>query len=173
MVFLKRFHTFLQHRIKFFTHARRTGSHSLLFTSSGRQGNTAHAIHHQFTQQFASCQSGVSQGKEETIAHLHWWSFLAWFDAIGEGSFATVVAIRDKLRRGKRLENWELDYYRTHRAVVELRGVESAEEQAMSHPIKFLYIYKNIPHLFLLFLIIIPYICLSGNRQSFTTIKRE
>ena len=36
----------------------------------------------------------------------------------------------DKLRRGKRLENWELDYYRTHRAVVELRGVESAEEQA-------------------------------------------
>ena len=35
---LKRFHTFLQHRIKFFTHARRTGSHSLLFTSSGRQG---------------------------------------------------------------------------------------------------------------------------------------
>ncbi len=40
-----------------------------------------------------------------------------------------MVAIRDKLRRGKRLENWELDYYRTHRAVVELRGVESAEEQ--------------------------------------------
>lgn len=35
---------------------------------------------------------------------------------------ATVVAIRDKLRRGKRLENWELDYYRTHRAVVELRA---------------------------------------------------
>ena len=28
------------------------------------------------------------------------------------------------------LEHWELDYYRTHRAVVELRGVESAEEQA-------------------------------------------
>jgi len=44
-------------------------------------------------------------------------------------------------------------------------------EPAMSHPIKFLYIYKNIPHLFLLFLIIIPYICLSGNRQSFTTIR--
>ena len=64
------------------------------------------------------------------LPYLHWWSFLAWFDAIGEGSFATVVAIRDKLRRGKRLENWELDYYRTHRAVVELRGVESAEEQA-------------------------------------------
>ena len=44
-------------------------------------------------------------------------------DAIGEGSFATVVAMPvSKLRRGKRLENWELDYYRTHRAVVETAG---------------------------------------------------
>ena len=77
--------------------------------------------------------AGISKaaGRDvRTLPYLHWWSFLAWFDAIGEGSFATVVAIRDKLRRGKRLENWELDYYRTHRAVVELRGVESAEEQA-------------------------------------------
>ena len=70
------------------------------------------------------------KGQNVTLNVYNWWSFLAWFDAIGEGSFATVVAIRDKLRRGKRLENWELDYYRTHRAVVELRGVESAEEQA-------------------------------------------
>ena len=77
--------------------------------------------------------TGISKAAGQdvrTLPYLHWWSFLAWFDAIGEGSFATVVAIRDKLRRGKRLENWELDYYRTHRAVVELRGVESAEEQA-------------------------------------------
>ena len=77
--------------------------------------------------------AGISKAAGQdvrTLPYLHWWSFLAWFDAIGEGSFATVVAIRDKLRRGKRLENWELDYYRTHRAVVELRGVKSAEEQA-------------------------------------------
>ena len=69
--------------------------------------------------------AGISKAAGQdvrTLPYLHWWSFLAWFDAIGEGSFATVVAIRDKLRRGKRLENWELDYYRTHRAVVELRG---------------------------------------------------
>ena len=65
-----------------------------------------------------------------TLPYLHWWSFLALFDAIGEGSFATVVAIRDKLRRGRRLENWELDFYRTHRAMVELRAPETAEEQA-------------------------------------------
>lgn len=46
--------------------------------------------------------AGISKaaGRDvRTLPYLHWWSFLAWFDAIGEGSFATVVAIRDKLRR--------------------------------------------------------------------------
>lgn len=62
-----------------------------------------------------------------SLPYLHWWSFLACFDAIGQGSFATVVAIRDKLRRGKRLEAWELEFYRTHRAAVELRRPDTAE----------------------------------------------
>lgn len=47
--------------------------------------------------------AGIGRAAGAGCAHapyLHWWSFLALFDAIGEGSFATVVAIRDKLRRG-------------------------------------------------------------------------
>ena len=42
--------------------------------------------------------AGISKAAGQdvrTLPYLHWWSFLAWFDAIGEGSFATVVAIRD------------------------------------------------------------------------------
>ena len=76
--------------------------------------------------------AGISRAAGQdvrTLPYLHWWSFLAWFDAIGEGSFATVVAIRDKLRRGKRLENWELDFYRTHRAAVELRSPASPAQE--------------------------------------------
>lgn len=65
-----------------------------------------------------------------SLPYLHWWSFLACFDAIGQGSFATVVAIRDKLRRGKRLETWELEFYRTHRAAVELRRPDTDEADA-------------------------------------------
>ena len=77
--------------------------------------------------------AGISRAAGQdvrTLPYLHWWSFLAWFDAIGEGSFATVVAIRDKLRRGKRLENWELDFYRTHRAAVELHSPASPAQEA-------------------------------------------
>lgn len=64
------------------------------------------------------------------LPFVHWWSFLGWFSAIGEGPLATVVAIRDKLRRGKKLEAWELSYYRAHRDQVDLRPARSAAEQA-------------------------------------------
>ena len=64
------------------------------------------------------------------LPYLHWWSFLSAFDAIGEGSFATVVAIRDKLRRGKKLEGWELEFYRSHRAAVDLRPAPGDADEA-------------------------------------------
>ncbi len=67
--------------------------------------------------------AGVNRAAGQDVRampYLHWWSFLACFDAIGEGSLSTVVAIRDKLRRGKKLEPWELEFYRTHRGVVDL-----------------------------------------------------
>ena len=44
------------------------------------------------------------------LTYLHWWTFLSWFHAIGEGQLSTVVSIRDKLRRGKKLEQWEKEH---------------------------------------------------------------
>ena len=34
------------------------------------------------------------------LPFVHWWTFLAWFHGIGQGQLSTVVAIRDKLRKG-------------------------------------------------------------------------
>ena len=76
--------------------------------------------------------AGISKAAGQdvrTLPYLHWWSFLSAFDAIGDGTFATVVAIRDKLRRGKKLEPWELDFYRTHRAAVDLRPAPDPEAE--------------------------------------------
>lgn len=84
-------------------------------------------------QDAALIAAGVSQvaGRDvRTLPYLHWWSFLTCFDAIGEGTLSTVVAIRDKLRRGKRLESWELEFYRAHRAEVDLRPALTADEAA-------------------------------------------
>lgn len=77
--------------------------------------------------------AGISRATGQDVRalpYLHWWSFLSWFDAIGEGTFATVVALRDKLRRGKKLESWELEFYRTHRAAVDLRPAADPDADA-------------------------------------------
>lgn len=70
------------------------------------------------------------------LPFLHWWTFLAWFGGIGEGQLSTRVSIRDKLRRGKKLEKWEQEYYRDHRAEVELERRYSAEELAEQERLK-------------------------------------
>lgn len=61
---------------------------------------------------------------------LHWWTFLGWFHAIGQGQLATLVSIRDKLRRGQKLESWEQDFYRQNKAAVDLKPHRTAEEEA-------------------------------------------
>ena len=59
---------------------------------------------------------------------LHWWTFLSWFHAIGEGQLSTLVSIREKLSRGKKLESWEKEFYGQNRQKVELRKKYSASE---------------------------------------------
>lgn len=62
------------------------------------------------------------------VQYLHWWTFLAYFHAIGEGQLSQLVAIRDKLRRGKRLEKWEQTFYQDNRERVELKRKLSSQE---------------------------------------------
>lgn len=70
------------------------------------------------------------------LSFLHWWTFLSWFHAIGEGQLSTVVAIRSKLARGKKLEKWEKDFYREHKSRVDLRTRYSRQELAEKEELK-------------------------------------
>ncbi len=70
------------------------------------------------------------------LEHLHWWTFLSWFNAVGEGQLSMLVGIRQKLRKGKKLEKWEQDYYRANRARVDLKRQYSAEERAERERLK-------------------------------------
>lgn len=62
------------------------------------------------------------------LPFLHWWTFLSWFHAIGEGQLSTVISIRSKLSRGKKLDGWEKDFYREHKSRVELKNRYSRQE---------------------------------------------
>lgn len=70
-------------------------------------------------------------GREiRSLPYLHWWTFLSWFHAIGEGQLSTLVSIRDKLARGKKLEGWEKEFYRENKKRVDLPKKYSARELA-------------------------------------------
>ncbi len=62
--------------------------------------------------------------------YLHWWTFLSFFHGIREGRLSALVAIRDKLSRGKKLEPHEQAYYRAHKDKIRLRPPESPADTA-------------------------------------------
>lgn len=63
--------------------------------------------------------------------YMHWWTFLGLFMEIGESTFATVVGLRDKKKRRKKLENWEQEFYKNNKSLVDLKvkQIERSEEE--------------------------------------------
>lgn len=66
-----------------------------------------------------------------SVKYMHWWTFFGYYMEIGECMLSTVVSIRDKKRRGKRLEKWEQEFYRNNKHIVDLRAkkAERSEEE--------------------------------------------
>ena len=62
------------------------------------------------------------------LPFVHWWTFLSWFHGIGPGQLSTVVSIRDKLRKGQKLESWEAEFYRENPGLVKLPPRLTREE---------------------------------------------
>ena len=63
------------------------------------------------------------------LEHVHWWTFLSWFHAMAPGQLSTIVSIRDKLRRGKKLEDWEREFYRENKDLVDRQPPETRAER--------------------------------------------
>lgn len=69
-------------------------------------------------------------GKEtRELDYLHWWTFLGYFNEVGEGTFSFVVGIRHKLNRGKKLEKHEKEFLMQNKNLVKLRKPKTKEEQ--------------------------------------------
>lgn len=64
-----------------------------------------------------------------SVPYLHWWSFLGLFGEIGEGLLSTVLSIRQKKAKGKKLEKWESEFLREHKDTVLLKKKYTKEEQ--------------------------------------------
>ena len=72
----------------------------------------------------------VAGYETRSVEYLHWWSFMGFFMEVGDGLFSTVVGIRQKKAKGKKLEKWEQEFYRNNKRLVDLEKRYTEEEQA-------------------------------------------
>lgn len=66
------------------------------------------------------------------VEYMHWWTFFGYYMEIGESTFSTIISIRDKKRRGKKMDKWEQEFYRNNIKIVDLKRKKverSAEEK--------------------------------------------
>ena len=73
-------------------------------------------------------------GKEiRAMQYLHWWTFLGAYMEIGESLFSQILSVRMKKAKGKKLEKWEMEFYRNNKELIDLKQTvkkRSAEEEA-------------------------------------------
>ena len=70
----------------------------------------------------------VAGFETRSVKFLHWWTFLGYFNEIGEGLFSQVLHIRNKKSRGKKLEKWENEFLCNNRNLVKIRKKYTKEE---------------------------------------------
>ena len=62
--------------------------------------------------------------------YLHWWDFIGAFQNIGEGLFASVVNIRSKRAKGKKLDKAEREFARENADLIGTVNRFTPEEEA-------------------------------------------
>lgn len=70
-------------------------------------------------------------GREvRAVEYLHWWTFMGYFMEISEGVFSSVLNLRRKKARGKKLEKNEREFWAANKDICVLRPRLTEEEQA-------------------------------------------
>lgn len=81
-------------------------------------------------QMIFSAVNKVAGRETRELEYLHWWTFLGYFNEVGEGTFSFIVGIRHKLNKGKKLEKHEKEFLSHNKELVLMKKPLTKEEQA-------------------------------------------
>lgn len=81
-------------------------------------------------QMIFSAVNKVAGTETREAAYIHWWTFLGYFNEIGEGNFSYIVGIRHKLNEHKKLDKQEHEFYKNNTELVKLEPPKTKEELA-------------------------------------------
>lgn len=71
----------------------------------------------------------VANKETRECKYIHWWTWLGYFTEVGEGLFSTVVNIRQKKSRGKKLSKEEQEFYTRNKDLIDIRNKYTQEEK--------------------------------------------
>jgi hypothetical protein len=80
-------------------------------------------------QMIFSAVNKVAGRETRELEYLHWWTFLGYFNEVGEGTFSFIVGIRNKLNKGKKLEKHEKEFLSHNKELVLMKKPKTKEEQ--------------------------------------------
>lgn len=70
-----------------------------------------------------------------SVAYMHWWTFLGLFMEIKDSVYSTVLNLRQKRNRGKKLEKHEKEFWQQNKGICELKRrlteAEKVEEERL------------------------------------------
>lgn len=74
--------------------------------------------------------NSVAHDEVRALPYLHWWTFLGYFMEIGDSTFSTVLNIRKKRAKGKKLEKWEEEFSKENKSLIQIdKANEHSEEE--------------------------------------------
>lgn len=59
-----------------------------------------------------SAINNVARTEIRALPYLHWWTFMGYYLAVGDSVLSTIVSIRHKIVKGKKLEKYEQEFRR-------------------------------------------------------------
>ena len=62
------------------------------------------------SQMVCSAVNKVAHMEVRAVEYMHWWTFMGYFSEVGESVLSTVVGIRNKIKKGKKLEKYEKEF---------------------------------------------------------------
>ncbi len=87
-------------------------------------------------QMIFSAVNKVAGRETRELDYLHWWTFLGYFNEVGEGAFSFIVGIRHKLNKGKKLEKHEKEFLSHNKELVLMKKPMTKEEQEQEEAYK-------------------------------------
>ena len=71
----------------------------------------------------------IEYNEESNTGGVHWYTFIGAYMEIGDCLFAQVVRIRDKVKRGKKLDKEEREWYKKNRNIVDVTAKFTDREE--------------------------------------------